>query len=163
MARKCTICQHHQRLHIDEALIAGGSLRGVAARFGVTASSVGRHKAKCIAASLMLAQNAREIAYGDTLMEQVEIQRDYCLRLQRKAEEAGDLKTSVAAARTVLSHLELLGRVSGELATSHQPSINIDVGSVLRQLEERTMRDITPRAEVVEFMGNGRGSSEKAD
>ena len=44
MPRTCTVCTHQARKDIDKALLDGGPYRGVAERFGASASAVYRHR-----------------------------------------------------------------------------------------------------------------------
>lgn len=44
MARTCTICSNPQLQEIDQALVAGGSIRDIAGRFGISRSALDRHK-----------------------------------------------------------------------------------------------------------------------
>lgn len=75
----CSICQRTDIAAIDAALTAGGTLIPTSAHFGVSKSSLGRHRANCLAPKLKAAakvlqpiherrtpvQRAREIATGD--------------------------------------------------------------------------------------------------
>ena len=44
MPRPCSICQHPRREGIDKGLVAGGSYRSIAQRFGASPDAVMRHK-----------------------------------------------------------------------------------------------------------------------
>jgi transposase-like protein len=44
MSRVCGICEHPSRSEIDVSLLEGGTLRDIAARFGVSKSALHRHK-----------------------------------------------------------------------------------------------------------------------
>lgn len=60
MPRHCTICTSPQRQDIDKALITPGlSLRDVASRFGLTKSSVTRHKREHLARALARVESER--------------------------------------------------------------------------------------------------------
>lgn len=50
MPRQCTICNSPLRKEVDRALYDGESLRGVAGRFSLAASSVHRHKLRHLGA-----------------------------------------------------------------------------------------------------------------
>ena len=41
MPRRCTVCNHHERHGIDEALVTGAPYRSVAKRFGLDAGATG--------------------------------------------------------------------------------------------------------------------------
>jgi hypothetical protein len=44
MPRMCTVCDHHERHDIDEALVTGAPYRSVAKRFELSESAVYRHR-----------------------------------------------------------------------------------------------------------------------
>jgi len=52
MANVCTICTHPNRKEIDEMIVKGESNRRITTKYGVTESSIRRHKAKHLPSSL---------------------------------------------------------------------------------------------------------------
>ena len=48
MPRSCTCCAHEQTAALSKSLLAGGSLRTVAGRFGVSHVAAGRHLRNCL-------------------------------------------------------------------------------------------------------------------
>ena len=71
MPRICTICTHPDREGIDKALLDGGPYRGIAERFGASPSAVYRHKQDHLPKALVRAVEAREVAHGGDLLDQV--------------------------------------------------------------------------------------------
>jgi hypothetical protein len=69
MPRRCTVCDHHERHSIDEALVTGAPYRSVAKRFELSESAVYRHKTEHLPAHLSKAREAEEIARADDLIE----------------------------------------------------------------------------------------------
>lgn len=116
MPRVCTVCTHPKRSAIDRALIVASTPnRRIATRYGLSESSVRRHRAEHIPAMLVKAEEAATIAEAGTLLQQVEALRDRSLQLLTKAEEAGDLRTALAGVREARACIELLLEVEGEL------------------------------------------------
>ncbi len=122
MPRRCTVCDHSERYSIDEALIAT-PYRSVAKRFGLSESAVYRHKTEHLPAHLLKAKEAEEVAQADDLLEQVRYLQAHALDILGRAENAGDLRTALAAISQARGNLELLGKLAGELTDS--PQVNI--------------------------------------
>jgi transposase-like protein len=68
MPRRCTVCDHPERHCIDEALVTGAPYRSVARRFGLSESSVYRHKTEHLPAHLLKAKKVEEVAQADDLL-----------------------------------------------------------------------------------------------
>jgi hypothetical protein len=115
MPRKCTVCEHEKVEEINRLLLKGVSLRNIAKQYSVSAASLHRHKDGHLPAKLVKAQEAREIAKADSLLDQVTELRDKALSILDKAEQAGDLRTALQGVREAKGCLELLARLQGEL------------------------------------------------
>ena len=115
MPRRCTVCDHPERRSIDEALVSGAPYRSVAKRFGLSESSVYRHKTEHLPAQLLKAKEVEEAARADDLLEQVRNLQAHALDILERAEKAGDLRTALAAISQARGNLELLGKLAGEL------------------------------------------------
>jgi transposase-like protein len=139
--RRCTGCDHPERHSIDEALISGAPYRSVAKRFGLSESSVYRHKTEHLPAQLLKAREAEEAARADDLLEQVRSLQAHALAILERAEEAGDLRTALAAISQARGNLELLGKLAGEL--DERPVVNVLVSAEWA----------TIRATIVEVLG----------
>jgi len=123
MPRKCTVCEHEKVEEINRLLLEGVSLRNIAKQYFVSAASLHRHKKDHLPAKLVKAQEAREIAKADSLLDQVTELRDKALSILDKAEQAGDLRTALQGVREAKGCLELLARLQGEL--QEQATVNI--------------------------------------
>ena len=123
MPRKCTVCEHEKVEEINRLLLEGVSLRNIAKQYFVSAASLHRHKDGHLPAKLVKAQEAREIAKADTLLDQVAGLRDKALSILAKAEQAGDLRTALQGVREAKGCLELLARLQGEL--QERTTVNI--------------------------------------
>jgi hypothetical protein len=125
MPRRCTVCDHPERHGIDETLVTGAPYRGVARRFGLSESAVYRHKTEHLPAHLLKAREVEEVAQADHLLEQVRHLQTHTLDILERAEEAGDLRTALAAISQARGNLELLGKLAGEL--DERPVVNLNV------------------------------------
>ena len=123
MPRRCSICGHEKIEEINRLLLEGVPLRNIAKQYSVSAASLHRHKEGHLPAKLVKAQEAREIAKADSLLDQVTELRDKALSILDKAEQAGDLRTALQGVREAKGCLELLARLQGEL--QEQATVNI--------------------------------------
>src|SRR5688572_31413541 len=135
MPRRCTVCDHPQRHIIDEALVSGTPYRSVAKRFELSESAVYRHKTEHLPAHLLKAREVEEAARADDLLDQVRHLQAYALDILERAENAGDLRTALAAISQARGNLELLGKLAGEL--DERPVVNLNVA--LEWLELRAV------------------------
>src|SRR5919107_6385843 len=123
MPRRCTVCDHPERHSIDEALVTGAPYRSVAKRFELSESSVYRHKIEHLPAHLLKAREVEDVAQADDLLEQVRHLQAHALDILERAEEAGDLRTALAAISQARGNLEILGKLAGEL--DERPQVNL--------------------------------------
>ena len=144
MPRLCTICVHSDRVAIDKSLVAGQSFAAIAALYRVSEDAVSRHRVH-IPAAMAKAQEAKEAAQGEDLLEQVKAFRNKALALMQKAESAGDLKTAIAGLREARACLELLLEVEGEL--DRRPQINLVVSSEWLQVRAVLFLALAPYPE----------------
>jgi hypothetical protein len=115
LPRRCTVCDRPERHSIDEALVSGAPYRGIAKRFGLSESAVFRHKSEHLPAHLLKAREVEEVAQADDLLDQVRNLQAHALDILEQAEEAGDLRTALAAISQARGNLELLGKLAGEI------------------------------------------------
>jgi len=116
MPQKCSVCTHEKRQEIDQALINGESFRYVSQRFSVSTTALHRHRhGGHIAEALAKAQNAREVAAADNLLDQVRQLQKLALGILAKAANAGDLKTALIGIREARGCLDLLAKLQGDL------------------------------------------------
>jgi hypothetical protein len=135
MPRRCTVCDHHQRHSIDQAIVTGAPYRSVAKRFRLSESAIYRHKTEHLPAHLLKAKEVEEVAQADDLLEQVRSLQARALDILERAEKVGDLRTALAAISQARGNLELLGKLAGEL--DERPVVNLNVSP--EWLELRTV------------------------
>jgi transposase-like protein len=121
------VCDHPERHSVDEALVSDAPYRSVAKRYGLSESSVYRHKSEHLPAHLLKAREAEEAARADDLLEQVRDLQGHALNILNRAEKAGDLRTALAAISQARGNLELLGKLAGEL--DERPVVNLNVST----------------------------------
>ena len=119
------MCDHHERHGIDEALVSGAPYRSLAKHFGLSESTVYRHKTEHLPARLLQAREVEEVARADDLLDQVRHLQAHALDILERAEKAGDLRTALAAISQARGNLELLGKLAGEL--DERPVVNLNI------------------------------------
>jgi hypothetical protein len=161
MPRRCTVCDHPDRHGIDGALVTGAPYRSVAKRFELSESSVYRHKTEHLPAHLLKAREVEEVARADDLLEQVRNLQAHALDILEHAEEAGDLRTALAAISQARGNLELLGKLAGEL--DERPVVNLNVSPEWMELRAVIVGALEPHPQARESVlralrvpGNGR-------
>ena len=115
MPRTCTICTHPDRTGIERALIAAEPFRHIAERTGTSPAALHRHRSEHLPLFLKKAHAAAEVAQADTLLDQIRELQTRAMRILAKAEEAGDLRTALAAIGQARSVVELQGKLTGEM------------------------------------------------
>ncbi len=123
MPRTCSICTHAERAAINAALLAGTALRDIAGQFGVSKSSLDRHKEEHLPVALVQAKDAEAAAHADDLLAQLATLQADARRIGARAEREGDLRTALAAVRELVRMIELLAEMQGEL--NRAPQVNI--------------------------------------
>jgi hypothetical protein len=160
MPRRCTVCDHPERHSIDETLVTGAPYRSVAKRFGLSESSVYRHKSEHLPAHLLKAREVEEVAQADDLLVQVRYLQTHALDILEHAEKAGDLRTALAAISQARGNLELLGKFAGQL--DERPVVNLNVSPEWLELRAVIVGALEPHPaahtavlRALESVGNG--------
>ena len=142
MPRRCTICGHVEREHIDSALVAGASLRDIAGRHDVSKSALERHKAYHLPAHLLKATEIEKVVRADDLLEQVRHLQAHALDILERAEKSGDLRTALSAISQARGNLELLGKLAGEL--DQRPVVNVLVSAEWLAIRTAMLEALSP-------------------
>ena len=114
MPRRCSICANERLSEINAALVKG-CYRQIARDFSVSEWATYRHRKDHLPVALSKAQEAVEVAEGDSLLDQLRQLHRRFLAILGKAEASGDLRTAIFAGREVRSDIELLAKMSNEL------------------------------------------------
>jgi transposase-like protein len=147
MPRRCTVCDHHERHSIDEALVTGAPYRSVAKRFELSESAVYRHKTEHLPAQLLKAREVEEAARADDLLDQVRNLQAHALDILERAEKSGDLRTALAAISQARGNLELLGKLAGEL--DERPVVNLNIAPEWLELRAVIVGALEPHPEAL--------------
>src|SRR5579871_2648944 len=136
MSRQCTTCQHVKRVDIDRRLAAGEPGNKVAADYGVSRSSLHRHRINCLklgAAGATMKEIARGTAALACLPSREELGSSYldlCGRIDQivtQAEREGSLKIALAGLNSVRQTIDSLARLSG--ADQSETNVNVSVAT----------------------------------
>jgi hypothetical protein len=98
-------------------------LRTIADRFCVSKTALVRHKDGHLPSHLAKATEAEEVARADELLSQLRRLQARTLSILTASEEAGELRTALAAIREARGNLELLAKLLGEL--DETPRVNV--------------------------------------
>ena len=115
MPRKCTICSHRELLDVNKALLSSDSFRTIADLYGLSETSLKRHAANHLPATLTKAKVIEEVTKADTLLEEIQTLKARTYSVMEKAEQAENLSVALAAIREIRGSIELLLKVAGEL------------------------------------------------
>ena len=116
MAGRCTVCTHPEVEAINAALLKGEPKRRIAADYGLSETSVHRHAARHLPATLTKAAEAEQVASADNLLAQLHaLQVSTLAILDKQSKAGGDDRIALSAIREARSNLDLLGRLLGQL------------------------------------------------
>jgi hypothetical protein len=117
MPATCGICKHAERAAIEEAHVEGASLRAIASRFaGTSPWSLARHF-KHVPAIIAKVTEHQVVQNNSTakLPARVEKLIAEAEAITMTARRKRDFSAALAAIRTRLTCLEMIGKLSGEL------------------------------------------------
>jgi hypothetical protein len=142
VGRACTVCRHKDRQAIDQAIVRGQSLSGIARDFAASEDALARHAESHLPQSLVKAEAAREVASAGTLQAEMTALAADANRIRERAEQSGDLKTALQGLREVVRLLELKARVTGELASAQvSVTVNTQINELTIELEQYHEQD----------------------
>lgn len=132
MSNECSICLRPDRIAIDaDILERSGSLRTIAKRYATSAATLIRHRDH-IPKRLAKAVEVQEVAAATTLLGKVQDLEIDARRIGRTAESAGDLRTALGAIAQLVRIVELLGKVTGEIAQGNNVQVNVAYQPVIQ-------------------------------
>ena len=157
MPRPCNCCSHVRTSEITKAIMAGGSKHDVAVQFGVTPSSVHRHRSNCLhlrpraekAAAVQMEgkpHGSVQFTSNDpsSLVSATARLVDEALDLLEHAKKADDRRTALVALREARDGLQLLMRASGMLSADSAATTIVDQRKqtiqLFAKLDEATLR-----------------------
>ena len=125
MPRRCSICHHEGLEGINRAFVEGIAFPVLAAKYRVSKDALSRHKANHLPATLVKAQEAREVARADDLLDEVRSLQARALTILDRAERVGDLRTALGAIREARGNLELLAKLMGQIDKRPQVHLHL--------------------------------------
>ena len=145
--RACKTCQHLRRAEIDRRLAAAEPLARVAPDYGLTTSSVYRHRTNCLklASSNAIAKEAARgtaaiamLPSRETLSGAYYELRDRIDQIAKQAEQQGSLTVALAGLNSIRHTLDSLARLAGhhgaEVNVAVQTNVNVDVSQIVERL-----------------------------
>jgi hypothetical protein len=120
--RACKSCQHLRRAEIDRRLAAGEPLARVAPDYGLTTSSLYRHRTNCLklASSNVIAKEAARgtaalalLPTKETLSAAYFELRDGIDQIARQAEQQGSFKIALSRLNPIRQTLDSLAGLAG--------------------------------------------------
>lgn len=124
MPRVCTICGHKKRRKIDSAIATGTSYRDIAARFGVSASAIGRHR-EHVAGAVKRATDKREEDLGESILSRLEGLYKRGQKVLAQAEASQNLFAAVGCIRELRGILGALYELSSTAAQAGDREVKI--------------------------------------
>jgi len=107
---RCKVCRSPNEHDVNVALVSGEAVRSIAARFGLSKSSLLRHFNECVPQSLIMAQQTKRLTEAEFILAEVCHLVADAKRILALAEQAGDLRTALRAIRELRGLCELMGR-----------------------------------------------------
>jgi hypothetical protein len=133
---RCTVCQHDERWRIELLRAGGASLDALAEKFKpLSRDAIARHwanhvsdevKASYLVGPAQLADlAATAAAEGASVLDHFRVVRTMLMSQLAATTEAGDARGASIVAAQLVGVLEKIGKVTGEIATIAQGTINV--------------------------------------
>lgn len=159
---KCTVCSHPEKWRIELLRAGGASGAALAKKFRVSKDAIFRHwhghvsaeaKAKFLAGPAQMAElHAKAAAESDSVLDHFRILRTMLMAQLACTTEAGDARGAAAVAGALISVLDKIGRVTGELAAlASHGAVNVNIALVnspaFAQVQAEILRALAPYAD----------------
>ena len=123
MPQVCTVCRHVERAAIDAALLAGGSLRGIAGQYQLGKSSLERRKADHLPEPMIQAAEQAGVDHGIDLHAQLRAANSLAWQVAKQARDSHDGELALKALDRVLRQLTLVAELAEQI--DRRPTVNI--------------------------------------
>ena len=146
--RTCNTCQHLKRPEIDRRLAGGEPLTHIAHDYGLSLSSLYRHRTNCLhlASCNEIKKDAARGSAAVALLPSKEMlggaYRDLGERIDRivaQAEQEGSLRVALSGLASVRQTLDSLARLAGHVGTAQvnvavQTNVNVEITQIAERL-----------------------------
>ena len=163
--RACLTCHHLKRPEIDRRLAAGEPLARVAPDYGLTRSSLYRHRTNCLklASSNAIAKEAARgtaalalLPTKETLSGAYLELRDRIDQIARQAEQQGSLRVALSGLNSIRQTLDSLARLAGhdgaDVNVAVQANVHVDVGQIVERLIAQFDREPETKARIAQTL-----------
>ena len=110
MTRTCAICSHKDERLINQLIISGEAERSIAKQYGISASSVHRHKGHI--QDLIQRDNT---LHANDIIGRMRALQDKTLAILECAESKQDNKIALQAVKEARCNFELIAKLTGQL------------------------------------------------
>jgi hypothetical protein len=150
MPRTCTICTHHERDAIDEALVTRKPYRNIAQLYGVSKPALSRHVNEHILPYLAQARVAQETDRAGGLVDRINELTSETRAILRKVKdgENKDLDLALKAIIRLERQLELEAKI--EQVISDAPVINLHLSAEWLEVRGLILWALEPHQEARE-------------
>ena len=159
MSRKCSTCQHVKRAEIDRRLAAGEPNNQIAQDYGISPSSLHRHRSNCLglaSSNAIMKETARGTAAVACLPSKDDLNRSYFGLLDQideivaQAKAKGSLQIALSGLNSIRQTLDSLSRLSGfdRQGTQINVAVQTNVTVEVRAVAERLIREFDHEPEL---------------
>jgi hypothetical protein len=154
--RACRTCQHLKRPEIDRRLASGEPLTRVALDYGLTPSSVYRHRANCLklGSSNAISKDAARGSAAVALLPSKEALGGAYFELRQRidqivvqAEQKGSLAVAVAGLNSLRQTLDSLARLAGHDRAQINVAVQTNINANAAQIAERLIKQFDQEPE----------------
>ncbi len=126
MPQICKCCSHEDRDMIDDLIIRGFPNRRIAAQFNLKEQSVRRHKASHLSKTLLAAEQMKELAQADALVERLSNLLLEAESLLKELKKRGDLRGAVSSLGELRRIIEMIAKLGTEIWENQAINIHRD-------------------------------------
>ena len=167
MSRKCSTCQHVKRAEIDRRLAAGEPNNQIAKDYGITPSSLYRHRANCLglaSSNAIMKETARGTAAVACLPSKDELGNGYVNLLAQideivaQAKAEGSLSIALNGLNSVRHTLDSLSRLSGfdrqgtQVNVAVQTNVNVEFTAFAERIIQKFDREPDLKARIAQAL-----------
>jgi len=143
MTMTCNICSHPSRLQIDREIVAGRSLRAIATEYGLSSSSLARHRARHLSRQLLKSAGAKQALDAQRLLDDVEAMRSRILEILDKCRAKGWYNSELRGIAEWRNTLQFLTGLALDL---HR--LEIEEGRAGQRLQIEDLKEVYTRSEL---------------